>query len=89
MLTCETRSANVIKKDLTPFSKALSINGTMWGEGFNRLPIQIYRKTTVEETIDYSYAGKYLIGRKRELTTAGVKPWMHRNYVKPSSCACT
>jgi hypothetical protein len=28
-----------------------------------------------------SCAGQNLIGRKRELTTTGVKPWMHRKHL--------
>jgi hypothetical protein len=30
------------------------------------------------KNLDVSCAGQNLIGRKRELTTTGVKPWMHR-----------
>jgi hypothetical protein len=30
---------------------------------------------------DFSCAGQNLIGRKRELTTTGVKPWMHRKHL--------
>jgi hypothetical protein len=33
------------------------------------------------KNLDVSCAGQNLIGRKRELTTTGVKPWMHRKHL--------
>jgi hypothetical protein len=41
-----------------------------------KLPNQILAIQAIGTALDISCAGQNLIGRKRELTTTGVKPWM-------------